>query len=240
MQYIIGTSGWNYKHWQVVFYPLDIDEGQWLPYYAQVFESVEINTTFYHLPQEVTFANWKHAVAADFIFAVKASRYITHMKNLKDGDKTVPKFMYAASRLEEKLGPILFQFPPRWQKNTARLKDFISGLDKKFNYAFEFRHKSWYAEDVYKILRKNCCAIVLHDHAEASSPIISTIGWTYIRLHGPQGCYQGKYSNEMLQAWKQKIETLGRLERAYIYFNNDFQANAIDNAQALRAMLRDE
>jgi uncharacterized protein YecE (DUF72 family) len=236
----IGTSGWVYEHWRGVFYPRDLPQEDWLPFFADHFATVEINNTFYHLPQEETVRNWATLAPKDFLFAVKASRYITHVKNLLDPEKPVATFMDRAGMLGDKLGPILFQLPPHWNVNPERLADFIAVLPGAHRYAFEFRDASWYTDEVFQILQENDCAFCIHNHHDAPSPNRLTADYTYIRFHGPGGSYEGGYRPDVLREWAARM--VGWDEDGidvYCYFNNDPQGHAIKNASELEDMVAD-
>lgn len=188
----IGTSGWHYKHWKGTFYPDDIKEQEQFCVYSKSFKTVEINNTFYHLPAIKAFCDWRKNAPEDFIFSVKANRYITHMKKLIPDLSAINMFLSHAEKLENKLGPILFQLPPRWKINIARLKSFVSILPKGHLYTFEFRNETWHSNKVYEVLKKYNCAFCIFELDKYISPIKETANFVYIRLHGPKGKYQGK------------------------------------------------
>ena len=162
----IGTSGWNYKHWRGPFYPKDLSQKKWLEFYIKKFHTVEINNSFYQLPEKTTFENWRDTVTEGFIFSVKASRYITHMKKLKEPNEALDRFLNRIEALKDKLGPILFQLPPRWKCNCERLKSFLNMMPDEFRYTFEFRDDSWWNDDVYEALSNHKihgAALDVHD-----------------------------------------------------------------------------
>lgn len=235
--FYIGTSGWSYSDWEGKFYPSEVRSKERLYYYSRKFCTVEVNNSFYQLPSWKTFLNWYKQVPEKFIFSVKASRYITHMKNLKGAGKAMERLMKNASGLEDKLGPVLFQLPPRWRKNRERLANFISGLEKNRLYAFEFRDKSWYEEDIFSLLWENNCAMVIHDHKDGQAPVKATAKWIYVRLHGPGGGYLNPYSREELYLWKEKLLGLN-FKKGFIYFNNDTNGYAVENAKELEDILK--
>ena len=237
----IGTSGWVYDDWQGVFYPDDLSQEEYLPFYADSCGSVEINNTFYNLPSEKTVEGWRERVPRSFVFAVKASRYITHVKNLLEPEDPVHQFLGRVELLAEKLGPILFQLPPSWNVNPERLRNFISILPPGHRYVFEFRDASWYTEEVFGILEENGCAFCIHDHEDAPSPDRITAGFSYIRFHGPGGSYEGKYEQEALAEWAEKLASWAQdgLD-LYCYFNNDYHGHALDNASQLAALVREK
>jgi uncharacterized protein YecE (DUF72 family) len=168
----VGCSGWQYRHWRGNFYPADLPQREWLEYYATRFDTVEVNNSFYLLPREGLLATWRARVPARFLFAVKASRYLTHMKKLKDPQDPLHRILSRARELQEKLGPMLYQLPPQLQKNIGRLSEFIGALpDKKtIRHAIEFRHPSWYDEDVFEALDRNNVTLCLHDMRGSSTP----------------------------------------------------------------------
>jgi uncharacterized protein YecE (DUF72 family) len=156
---LIGCSGWQYKHWRGNFYPSSLSPDGWLPYYAEQFNTVEINNTFYRLPESTTFAAWRSRVSSRFVFAVKASRYLTHMKKLKDPVDPLDLFFSRAGQLRRTLGPVLYQLPPRWQVNLERLETFLKALPPRRRHAVEFRERSWYCDDVFALLRRHRVAL---------------------------------------------------------------------------------
>jgi uncharacterized protein YecE (DUF72 family) len=231
----IGASGWHYDHWVGRFYPEKLRKDKWLEYYAQRFDTVEINNTFYHLPREQTMANWRDRVPTGFSFAVKASRYITHVKKLRDTAEEVKRFFDLAVRLGDRLGPILYQLPPSLHKDLTRLGDFIASTPMRDHAVFEFRHASWYAQDTFDLLNEQGVALCIHDMGGAVAPRVVTGGMVYIRFHGVEGRYQGNYSNDTLREWADWIKSQAGVVRAvYAYFNNDVGGHAINNAQTLK------
>src|SRR5690348_1730041 len=236
----IGTSGWHYKHWlDDVFYPSGTKPAQMFEFYAGYFDTVEINNSFYHLPLATTFDNWRDASPAKFIFAVKASRFITHMKKLKDPKASSEKFFLVADRLEQKLGPILFQLPPRWQLNLERLEEFLQSLPEQHKYVFEFRDESWLVPQTYELLRRYKAAYCIHDFADMKVPLEITTNFTYVRFHGPTSAkYFGSYSSAQLREWAKRIAAWSRsLSTVYVYFNNDPGGEAVKNALELKRLV---
>jgi uncharacterized protein YecE (DUF72 family) len=234
----IGTSGWHYKHWKGVFYPEDTRDDEQFALYAEHFQTVEINNSFYKLPDASTFTNWRKASPKRFLFAVKASRYITHMVKLKANKQSLRKFFTRVVKLEEKLGPILFQLPPRWKVNTERLASFLSQLPSGHRYAFEFRDQTWYTEEVLDLLKKWNCAFCIYHLERHLSPLEVTADFVYIRLHGPGNKYQGSYNKRALQTWAGRCrEWLKNKKDVYIYFDNDQAGYAVKNAQQLQALM---
>lgn len=235
----IGTSGWHYKHWKGTFYPADIKEAYQLTHYLGLFSTVEINNSFYRLPRPETFAMWRNATPPGFVFAVKASRFITHMKKLKMNREEIKKFFTSVNSMKEKVGVILFQLPPKWKVNAERLSDFISILPKRYRYAFEFRETSWYNEEVYAILRKYNCAFCLYELGYHMSPHEITANFVYVRLHGPGNKYQGSYSDETLKEWAKRCRLWQKNGKdVFVYFDNDQEGYAAFNALTLKKMLK--
>lgn len=211
-----------------------------LAWYAEHFRTVEINNSFYRLPAEATLKKWAETVPEDFCFSIKASRYITHIKRLSDPQDAVEKFFSRIKNLGSKAGPILFQLPPHWHVNAARLNEFLSVLPKGHHYVIELRDLSWYVPSVYEVLKQHNIALCLHDWHAARWPIALTADFTYVRLHGTTGYYAGNYTRKMLQEWAQQIqEWQSSLKQIYVYFNNDIAGHAIRNAQTLASLLFD-
>lgn len=235
----IGTSGYSYKHWRGRYYPEDLKPSDWLAYYLRDFDTVELNNTFYHLPTEEAFDRWRKSVPPGFVFAVKGSRFLTHMIKLKDPERGLVNFMPRAERLKRKLGPFLWQLPPKWNANVERLETFLALLPAKHRYAFELRTPSWLNEDVYAVLRKYNAAFCIYELAGYQSPLEITADWTYIRLHGPTRFkYQGSYSHQQLEEWAERIRTWSKKMKAiYVYFDNDDSAFAVENALTLKEIL---
>ena len=235
----IGTSGWHYKHWVGRYYPANIKPAEMLNYYLRDFDSVELNNTFYHLPKETSFDTWRKSVPSGFVFAVKGSRFLTHMIKLKDADRGISNFVPRAKRLGRKLGPILWQLPPKWNVNAERLEEFLSKLPRGIRYAFELRNTTWMTDRVYEILHKYNAAFCIYELAGYQSPMEITAKWTYVRLHGPTHFkYQGSYSNSQLTKWAQRIDDWAhKLDRIYVYFDNDDSAYAVHNALTLKHIL---
>ena len=238
MKIHIGTSGWHYKHWCGPYYGQKLPASKMLACYYQDFDTVEINNSFYKLPNESTFAKWREDTPRNFCFAVKASRFITHMKKLKDPENALENFIPRAEALQEKLGPILFQLPPHWPGNLGRLETFLQALPKKHRYTFEFREPSWHRDDVYDLLRRHNAAFCIYELDRFQSAAVITADWTYVRLHGPGGKYQGSYSTQQLRSWADRIrQWSSRLRAVYVYFDNDQAAYAVHNALELKRLV---
>lgn len=231
----IGTSGWHYKHWLGDFYPEKYAATKMFSWYAREFDTVEINNSFYRLPEEKTFAKWKEQAPPGFLFAVKASRFITHIKRLKDSEASIDLFFSRAKPLGSTLGPILFQLPPNWKLNLQRLTDFLSVLPPGHRYSLEVRDQSWCVAQVYDLLRRHNVAFCIHDWREMPWPKELTADFTYIRFHGSGAKYGGDYPRSRLQVWAERLlEWEPNLVAAYVYFNNDIGGHAIRNARTLR------
>lgn len=227
----IGTSGWSYKHWRGPFYPERLASKHWLDYYAQYFRSAEINNAFYRLPNASTLESWRETVPESFVFSVKASRYITHMKKLKDPAARVSTFLGRIDILGEKLGPILFQLPPNWHCNIERLQHFLAGLPAQRRYVLEPRDASWFDDAVYETLRDHGAAFCIYHLEGRLSPQPVTADFVYLRLHGPNGAYQGSYDTRTLGEWASKIEQWREQGLdVYCYFDNDECGYAARNA----------
>ncbi len=233
----IGTSGWHYRHWRGPFYPEDLPTSKMFAYYLQHFDTVEINNSFYRLPAPGCFAGWRDGAPAGFCFAVKASRFITHNKKLKDPENALENLLPRAEELKEKLGPILFQLPPRWKRNAERLEGLLDVLPRKHRYAFEFREPSWNAPEIYQILRHHNAAYCIYELAGYHSPFEITADFVYVRLHGPGEKYQGSYSHRVLEHWAERIASWRReLKGVYVYFDNDQAGYAAQNALSLKRL----
>jgi uncharacterized protein YecE (DUF72 family) len=232
----IGTSGWSYNHWRGPFYPETIRSPDMLRFYAGTFDTVEINNSFYHLPLPSVFERWRESTPERFLFSVKASRYITHIKRLRDPLDTLERFLDAAEVLEHKLGPILFQLPPRWPFDPDRLAVFLDALPSTHTYVFEFRDQSWHCDEALGMLREHECAFCIYELAGVRSPLALTASTVYVRLHGPDGSYAGSYSPRALRTWTRRFEQWASEGRdVYCYFDNDQLAYAAKNAESIRA-----
>ncbi|HZR33100.1 MAG TPA: DUF72 domain-containing protein [Terriglobales bacterium] len=233
----IGTSGWHYKHWRGPFYPEKLPPSEMLSWYVRYFDTVEINNSFYKLPNQSTFANWRDSTPKHFLFAVKASRFLTHNKKLKDPENALHNFLPRAQVLGRKLGPILFQLPPSWRLNLERLREFLDVLPGQHRYAFEFREPSWNDPQVYDTLRRHNAALCIFELGGYHSPIEVTADFTYVRLHGPGNKYQGSYPHQILRNWADRIAGWQSLRDVYVYFDNDQAGYAVQNALELKRMV---
>ncbi len=237
---LVGTSGWHYPHWRGPFYPEQIASDRMLEFYAQRLATVEINNSFYRLPSRKTFRSWRQATPKQFLFAVKASRYITHMKKLKDPKPSLQRFLSCATGLGPKFGPILFQLPPRWRRDSGRLEDFLQALPRKRRCAFEFRDPSWLHPEIYRLLERHNAAFCVFDLAGEQSPRLLTANFGYVRLHGPTAWkYSGRYAQAQLREWLRCFEgwLKGGARQVFVYFDNDQAGYAALNALELQNMI---
>jgi uncharacterized protein YecE (DUF72 family) len=234
----IGTSGWHYDHWKGTFYPDNLPKKKWLEYYAGHFNTVEINNTFYHLPRRTTVQKWREQAPKGFLYVVKANRYITHVKKLRDAAEPLERFFEVVGLFGPTLGPILYQLPPSLHKDLGRLGEFIKLLPTGKTAVFEFRHRSWYDQEIFDLLDRCHVGFCVHDMQGSQSPRAVTGDIVYVRFHGTSGRYAGNYSDSTLQEWADWIKALCRSTRAaYVYFNNDVQGHAVNNAKTLRQMV---
>jgi len=235
----IGCSGWNYAHWRESVYPKGVPASRWLEHYATLFDTVEVNATFYRLPTTDAVAAWAEAVPDGFVFAVKSSRYLTHIKRLRGLRDGVARF---AERLEPllgtpKMGPVLWQLPESFRRDDDRLAGALDALPP-WRHCFEFRHPSWFAADVIAMLREHRVALVIGDHPERKFQSHElTADWTYVRLHHGSRGRRGNYSTTELEAWKQRIASWRSRAEVFVYCNNDWEAFAVRNATWLRRRL---
>lgn len=212
--------------------------GHFLEHYIKYFRTAEINNSFYRLPSKETFKQWREAVPEGFIFSVKASRYITHMKKLKDAGQPLADFMERAELLVDKLGPLLFQLPPHWHCNLQRLETFLDILPQNRMFAFEFRDESWFGLQTERLLAEKGAAFCIYDFNQQQSPLSLTADFTYVRLHGPGGAYAGSYDNAALDRWAEMfLSWSGRGIEVFCYFDNDERGYAVQNALKLKQLL---
>jgi len=232
----IGTSGWSYSHWKEIFYPPHIIESKWLCFYSEHFDTVEVNATFYRIPNPKIFNNWYQKTPNNFIWAVKGSKFITHTRRLKDSKEPLLKLYTAVERLKEKLGIILFQLPPSLSFDRGLFLSFCENLDNAHQHAIEIRHPSWIDTLVFEILKEYNIAFCLSDTA-GRYPYheVITADFIYVRLHGSKKLYVSEYSEDELQDWAKKIRNWGM--PTYIYFDNDAKGFAIKNAKRLKEIL---
>ncbi|WP_455385696.1 DUF72 domain-containing protein [Acidihalobacter prosperus] len=236
----LGTSGWAYAHWRGAVYPEGLPEAQWLAHYAASLSSVEVNGSFYRLPSARTLQGWCAAVPEDFVFALKASAYVTHRKKLREPQRTLPPLLDCAERLGSRLGPLLFQLPPRWRVNAERLDAFLQALPAGRRSVFEFRDPSWFCDEVYALLRQHRAALCRYDLEGRRSPETETADFAYLRLHGPGAAYRGSYADAVLREWAAEITGgLSRGRDVYCYFDNDEAGFAFRDALRLQRMIEE-
>ena len=235
----IGCSGWQYRHWREIFYPKGLPAGSWFAFYAEHFDTVEINSSFYHLPNSETFDKWRKQAPEGFCYALKANRFITQAKKLLDCEEPLRRMMNAVRHLQDRLGPILYQLPPSFALNLERLEAFIAILPKDVTSVFEFRNKSWYVPETYELLDRYGASLCIHDMPGSATERITVGPVSYVRLHGSEGRYCGRYSEEGLLSWADWIANQARRSAScWCYFNNDMFGHALDDAQTLRSMVR--
>ena len=236
-RWCVGCSGWNYKSWRGPFYPSTLAASKWLPFYADRFDTVEINNTFYRLPEAQTFARWRAQVPAGFIFAVKASRFLTHMKRLRDPEEPIERLFSRVKPLGGSLGPVLYQLPGTLAFDLPLLDDFLRALPRRIQHVMEFRHPSWYVDATFECLEQRGASLCLHDKegSQISEPFVGRC--VYVRFHGTSGRYHGSYGSRTLASWAKRL-VARRQDGAdvYAYFNNDPDAVAVQNAETLRRL----
>ena len=235
----IGCSGWQYSHWRGNFYPSDVPQRRWFEHYASIFDTVEINNSFYRLPEAETFAAWAARAPLRFLFSVKASRFLTHMKKLKDPEEPVERFFARARALRRRLGPVLYQLPPGWKADVPRLEAFLSVLPRGVRHVLEFRDASWYSDEVYAALEQHRVALCLHDMPHSATGRLRIGPFVYVRFHGASGRYDGSYPPDRLEPWAEWLaQQIAAGTNVYAYFNNDLGGHAPRDARTLRALLQ--
>jgi uncharacterized protein YecE (DUF72 family) len=235
----VGCSGWNYSHWREVVYPKGLPPTRWLEHYATLFDTVEVNTTFYRLPNRSAVEGWAEHTPPGFLFAVKASRYLTHVKRLTDLKAGVERFYERIEPLSEagKLGPVLWQLPPTFRRDDERLASALAALPPG-QHCFEFRHESWFVPEVYELLRAHGAALVIGDNPGRPYQAFElTADWTFVRFHYGSRGRNGNYSDREVSAWAKRISTWRRKVEVFAYFNNDWNGFAVRNGLALKRAL---
>jgi uncharacterized protein YecE (DUF72 family) len=236
---LIGTSGWHYASWRGPFFPEGLPLKQQLSYYADQFETTELNGVFYRTPTPASVKSWRAQTGGDFVFAWKASKFITHWKRLSDRSRNSLKLLEdRISLLGGKAGPILFQLPPQFEANPDRLAAFLKLLSNKRRYSFEFRHPSWYQPRILRMLAEENISLCLSDHHDAPAPWTRTADFVYVRGHGPSGRYHGHYRRSVFEQWVRRIKSWKRQGcDVYVYFDNDQKSAAPADAMKLRSLL---
>jgi uncharacterized protein YecE (DUF72 family) len=236
----VGCSGWVYKHWRGPVYPPDLPAKRWFEHYAGLFDSVEINNSFYRLPTEAAAEGWAAQAPDGFVYTLKLGQFGSHRMKLKDAGSWLPNHLDRVERMGATAGPTLVQLPPRWKRNAERLDEFLSVAPKQLRWAVELREPSWLHDEVYDVLRRHGAALCIHDLL-AGHPWERTTDWTYVRFHGPratEAAYQGRYGPDGLTcAAEQLSDWLAEGCDVYAYFNNDDSGYAVEDAQWLRDRL---
>jgi uncharacterized protein YecE (DUF72 family) len=237
-RFYCGTSGWNYRHWSGVLYPAGLPRSRWLSRYSEQFRTVEINNTFYRLPERETFDVWRRATPDGFVFAVKASRFLSHMRKLKDPEEPLQRLLSSVSGLEAKLGPTLYQLPPHWSKDLNRLNAFLQLLPAGLRHVFEFRDASWQSDDTMDLLRRHGAGYCIMSAPDLPLRLERTAGFAYIRMHN--GGYEtgSNYPDDALEWWAGRCAELLESGDLYVYFNNDARGYAVYNAMKLEELVR--
>ncbi|MBN1856140.1 MAG: DUF72 domain-containing protein [Dehalococcoidia bacterium] len=234
----VGCSGWHYDDWRGRLYPVRMGKTRWLTHYSSIFDTVELNNTFYRLPGQSSVSRWHDETGSGFVFAVKGSRYITHIRRLVDVGSPVQEFTQRLAGLGSKLGPLLWQLPPQLSRDDALLEDFLHVLPPTSRHVIEFRHPSWWNNHTYAMLQEYHTAVCLIDTPSFKSHPIATTDFIYIRFHGAEQMYSSCYQDEQLCSWAGNIRSLGEgMTTVYAYFNNDTNGYAVKNALTLRALL---
>jgi uncharacterized protein YecE (DUF72 family) len=232
----VGCSGWQYKDWRGLVYPSDLPARRWFTYYASMFDTVELNSTFYRLPQDSTVEVWRDAAPPGFVYALKLGAFGSHRMKLRDADSWLSNHVHAAELLGSTLGPTLVQLPPRWRRDAGRLDAFLTVAPTTMRWAVELREPSWLHDDVFAVLERHGAALCIHDLLERH-PFVVTTDWTYVRFHGPDAIahpYRGRYGGRRLWRMAHRLcDLLDRGSDVYCYFNNDYEGNAVADARWL-------
>jgi uncharacterized protein YecE (DUF72 family) len=236
----VGCSGWQYRDWRGVVYPPELPQRSWLGHYATLFDTVELNTTFYRLPSESAVKGLAASVPPGFVFALKLGAFGSHRMKLRDAASWLPNHMVRVQLLGDAAGPTLVQLPPRWRRNAARLDEFLSAASPTTRWAVEVRERSWLHDEVFDVLRRHRAALCVHDMLP-EHPFLLTTDWTYVRFHGPDALvrkYYGAYGYRRLRRWATRLnEVLDSGQDVYCYFNNDWEGHAVTDATWLRGAL---
>jgi len=239
MKSYTGCSGFHYKNWKGDFYPEDLKQKEWLPFYARHFNTVEINNTFYNTPKKSTFENWLEQTPKGFRFAVKGSRYVTHLKKLRDSEEHTRNFYQAIEPLAEKINAVLWQLPRNQHRDVEKIEKFCQSLSKDFVSVIEFRHPSWFEEKIYELLAKyNVVTCSLSAPDNLPEVLENKTGKAYLRLHGKKNWYDYYYAESELKKWSGRIKK-SNIKEIYIYFNNDMHTNAVKNGNMMKEYLEE-
>lgn len=235
----IGTSGWQYRHWKGAFYPDDLKIRDWLAHYARSFGCVEVNSSFYRLPSHDDIAAWCERVPRDFLFSVKAPRRITHFKKLKNCEAELEALYDRLEVFGRRLGPVVFQLPPRWRCNLNRLENFIAQLPPARGLVFEFRDRSWHNDEVLDLLAARSVAFCIFDIDGFTTPLVDAGELVYVRLHGPRAAYTGSYRAPKLRAWADRARAWNRRGKdVFLFFDNDERGYAVKNGTRTIGLLK--
>ena len=241
IEWHIGCSGFHYKGWKEVFYPKGVPQRKWFEYYCEHFSTLELNVTFYRFPEVSMLKSWYERSAPDFSFSVKAPRIITHYKKLNECDKFLRDFYQTVEEgLKEKTSCVLFQFPPKYSYTNERLKKIIKSLDPGFPNVVEFRHESWWKNEVIKELGKNKITFSGMSHPLLPETVVANNSLFYYRMHGVPDLYQSPYSTQFLKQFIKEVKTSKKIKKAFIYFNNDIGCNAVKNATEMKVLLEEK
>jgi uncharacterized protein YecE (DUF72 family) len=236
----VGCSGWSYRDWRGVVYPEGLSPKRWFDYYTTLFDTVELNSTFYRLPTPKAVEAWAASAPCGFTFSLKLGAFASHRMKLRDAASWLPNHLDRAERLGRALGPTLVQLPPRWRRNAERLDEFLAVVPATMRWAVELREPSWFHDDVFEVLRRHGAALCLHDLVE-DHPYELTTDWTYVRFHGPNATvapYRGPYGPRRLRPWARKLEAeIDKGRDVYCYFNNDYEGHAVTDAVMMRDAL---
>jgi uncharacterized protein YecE (DUF72 family) len=232
---VVGTSGWQYRHWRDRFYPKGLAQARWLEHFAQCFATVEINNAFYRLPERSTFEAWHRRTPDDFCFAVKMSRYLTHIKRLREPAEPVQRFLDRATGLGSKLGPVLLQLPPSLTADAGLIRDVLERFPAKVRVAVEPRHASWWTDEIQRVFKDHDAALCWADRkGRPIAPLWRTADWGYVRLHEGRAQPRPRYGRTALESWVDRIaDAFGDRARVYVYFNNDGGGAAVIDAATL-------
>lgn len=235
-EYRVGCSGWIYPHWAGLFYPEGLPEREWFQFYARVFDTVEVNATFYRFPSEAMVKAWLGKAPQGFLFTLKAFRGITHLRKFRGTEELVRRFYQRGEILAEKLGGFLFQLPPNLKYNRDLLLRILDQLDPRHRNTLEFRHPSWFTEEVVELLRERGVAMCIVSAPELPELVVTSAKHAFVRFHGKGVWYAHRYSKRELEEWAKRVRELP-VEVVFCYFNNDWNAWAVENAQTLKELL---